>query len=71
MKLVLGGMAGLVLLTGIYLKHTWLLSTVDQTINGPRTVSQRVHEYGDIVAARLRPILRGPASIIRRAKSRW
>jgi hypothetical protein len=55
MKLFLGGILVLALLIGTYFKGPYLLSTIDQTINGPKTISERVQQYGNNVAARLRP----------------
>jgi len=55
MKFLLGGTFILALLTGIYFKWPYMVSTLDQTINGPKTISERVAQYGDIVTARLKP----------------
>jgi hypothetical protein len=55
MKLFLGGILLVALVVGIYFKWPWIESTLDQAINGPKSVSERVLQYGDRVAARLQP----------------
>ena len=52
-------LAGLVFFgaLGVILHFKWglLASEVDMTVNGPRTVAQRVNEYGVVVKTRLQP----------------
>jgi len=55
MKFFLGGILVFALLAGLYLKWPWIQNTLDQAIYGPKTISERVQQYGDRVAARLRP----------------
>src|SRR5882762_7056550 len=55
MKYLLGGLLALALLAGFYFKWPYIVSTVDLTINGPKTISDRVAQYGNNVSARLGP----------------
>ena len=38
-----------------YLRQDWLFGEIDQTIHGPRSVAERVEQYGGTVEARLKP----------------
>jgi hypothetical protein len=55
MKFFLGGILIFALFAGLYLKWPWIQSTLDEAIYGPRSISERVQQYGTRVATRLRP----------------
>jgi hypothetical protein len=55
MKFILAGMLVLALAVGLFFKLPSLEYALDMKVNGPKSISERVHQYGDLVAARLRP----------------
>ena len=55
MRLFFGGLFALILFTGFYLEQTRLLSALDYPNNGEKSVSERVQQYGNVVATRLQP----------------
>jgi len=59
----------LALLTANLFQVAIHVSTLDQTINGPKTISERVAQYGDIVTARLKPdFAKAGSQLLRRPK---
>lgn len=54
-KLLVILLAACALAAGLYFKGGWLLSALDVAMHGPYTVDQRIREYGDSVAVRLKP----------------